>query len=50
MDEISKLSYEGNLEILKLKIKENNALASKTDEVIPIQLFIFERLDHSFCI
>ena len=39
MDEISKLAYEGNLEMLKLKIKENNALATKTDEVHILYIF-----------
>ena len=34
MDELSKLAYEGNLEVLKLKIRENNELATKLDEVI----------------
>jgi len=33
MDEISKLTYEGNLELLKLKLRDNNSLATKPDEV-----------------
>ena len=50
MDEISKLSYEGNLEILKLRIRENNALASKTDEVNLMLLFISIWFQNSFSI
>ena len=33
MDEISKLTYEGNLELLKLKLRDDNSLATKPDEV-----------------
>lgn len=33
MDEISKLSYEGSIELLRLKLRDDNSLATKPDEV-----------------
>ena len=33
MDDISKFAYEGNFELLRLRIKEDRNLATKTDSV-----------------
>lgn len=33
MDEISKLAYDGSTELLKMKIRKDNSLAVKLDDV-----------------